>query len=311
MHSYNAYGLGFQSVFTLPELTPRSEHKPDVTIRAGAVRKLAAEAGLCPEQPFHITRTGTYLFFSQIGAFLVRDGQEIIVEPLPNIDERLVRLPLLGAVLAVLLHQRGKFVLHASAVALNGRVVVFVGEKGSGKSTMAAALCRRGHELLADDIVAIDLEAGRPPLVLSGFPQVKLYSDVLVATLSKNPEELPEIGTNIGKRSWQAGEYFAARALPLTAVYALGEATELRIRQLSAQDAIKALIANSYMARFGTQWVSSGIAASNLGQCGSVANQIAVGLIERPHDFASLEGVAQMIEEEQALTSIPAPSGCA
>lgn len=309
MYSYHAYGLGFHSAFTLPELTARAENKADVTIRAGAVRKLAAEAGLCPEQSFHVTQTGTYLFFSQIGAFLVRGGHEIFVEPLPNIEERLVRLPLLGAVLAVLLHQRGKLVLHASAVALDGRVIAFIGEKGSGKSTMAAALCGRGHELLADDIVAIDLEAGCPPLVLSGFPQLKLYSDAVVAALSENPEELPEIAMNVGKRSRLAGEHFATGALPLAAVYALGEASELKIKHFNPQDAIKALIANSYMARFGSQWLSSGTAASNLGQCGSVANQIAVGLIERPRDFASLASVAQMIEEEHALVSYPARFG--
>lgn len=302
MHSYHAYGLGFQSAFALPELTARAEHKADVTIRAGAVRKLAAEADLCPEQPFHITQAGTYLFFSQIGAFLVRGGHEIIVEPLPNIEERLVRLPLLGTVLAVLLHQRGKLVLHASAVALDGRVIAFIGEKGSGKSTMAAALYRRGHELLADDVVALDLEIGCPPIVLSGFPQLKLYPNAVSAALGENPEELPEIGMNIGKRSRLVREYFAARALPLAAVYALGEASDLRIKQFNPQDAITALIANSYMARFGTQWLPSGNATSNLRQCASVANQITVGLIERPRDLASLAKVAQAIEEQTLVS---------
>lgn len=309
MHSYHAYGLGFHSAFTLPELTARAEHKADVTIRAGAVRKLAAEAGLCPEQSFHITQTGTYLFFSQIGAFLVRGGHEIIVEPLPSIEERLVRLPLLGAVLAVLLHQRGKFVLHASAVALDGRGIAFIGEKGSGKSTMAAALYGRGHELLADDVVAIDLEIGcSPPMVLSGFPQLRLYPDAVSAALRENPEDLPEIAMNLGKRSRRVEEYFAARTLPLAAIYALGEASELRIKQLNPQEAITALIANSYMARFGRQWLPSGTAASNLRQCASVANQTTVGLIERPRDLASLASVAQAIEE-QTLASYPAGFG--
>ena len=295
MHSYDAYGLGFQSALALPELTRRAELKADVTIRVGAVKKLAAEAGLCLDQPFHVTPGGTYLFFSQIGGFLVRGGNEIIVEPLPNIEDRVLRLPLLGAVLAVLLHQRGKLVLHASAVALDGKVVAFIGGKGSGKSTMAAALYGRGHELLADDVVAI--ETGCPPMVVSGFPQLKLSPDAVTVALRENPDALPEVATHVPKRSRRVSEYFAAGSMPLAAVYAIGYGSELWIKQLEPQDAITVLIANSYMARFGTQWVPSGAAISNLKQCASIANQITVGLIQRPRDLDSLASVARAIEE--------------
>jgi hypothetical protein len=298
MHSYDAYGLGFQSAFALPELTARSEHKPDVTIRVGDVKKLAAEAGLCPDQAFHVTQSGTYLSFYQIGSFLVRDGHEIIVEPLPDIDDRVLRLPLLGAVLAVLLHQRGKLVLHASAVAINGKAIAFIGAKGSGKSTLAAALYGRGHELLADDVVAIDLQTADPPMVLSGYPQLKLHPDAVSVALGENPEDLPQIASHVGKHSRLVDECFATRSLPLAAVYAIGYGSELRIRQLSPQDAITVLIANSYMARFAPHWLSSGAAASNLKQCALVATQISVGLIERPRDLATLATVAQAIEEQ-------------
>lgn len=302
MHFYHAYGLGFESAFALPELEATAEHKADVTIRAGAVRRLAAEAGLCPELPFHITPAETFLFFSQVGSFLIRRGCEILIEALPNVEDSLIRLPLLGAVLAVLLHQRGNLVLHASAVALDGQVVVFVGHKMHGKSTMAAALYGRGHELLADDVVAIDLETERHPMVLSGFPQFKLYPDAVIAALRGDPDELPEIASNVGKRSRRAEESFAACALPLAAVYVLREASELRITQLDPQDAIRTLIANSYMARFASQWQQSGVAASNLRQCASIANQIPVYLLERPHDLAALGKVAQAIEGHKLMS---------
>jgi hypothetical protein len=59
------------------------------------------------------------------------------------------------------------------------------------------------------------------------------------------------------------------------------------------------------MARFGTQWLSSGTAAFNLRQCASVVNQIIVGMIERPRDLASLASVVQKVEEEQAVVSYP------
>jgi len=47
---------------------------------------------------------------------------------------------------------RGGLALHASAVSLESRGVLVLGESGSGKSTAAATLCaRHGAELLADD----------------------------------------------------------------------------------------------------------------------------------------------------------------
>src|SRR5258708_4473008 len=52
---------------------------------------------------------------------------------------------LLGPVLGVLLRLRGVTCLHASAVSFGDRCVAFVGAAGSGKSTMAAALARRGY----------------------------------------------------------------------------------------------------------------------------------------------------------------------
>lgn len=60
------------------------------------------------------------------------------------------------SVLPVVLQARGTEVLHASAVRAGG-VVAFCGASGTGKSTLAFALSRRGHQLWADDALAIGL----------------------------------------------------------------------------------------------------------------------------------------------------------
>lgn len=46
----------------------------------------------------------------------------------------------------------GHLVLHASSADLDGRSVLFVGESGRGKSTLAAAFDRCGYRLLSDDL---------------------------------------------------------------------------------------------------------------------------------------------------------------
>lgn len=58
------------------------------------------------------------------------------------------------SVLPIVLQARGTEVLHASAVCAGG-VLAFCGDSGAGKSTIAFALSRRGHQLCADDALAI------------------------------------------------------------------------------------------------------------------------------------------------------------
>lgn len=96
------------------------------------------------------------------------------------------RLPasalLLGPGLPLLLFARGLLCLHASAVAQGGAAVLFLGDSGRGKSTLAARL---GAPRLADDIVPCSGEAGGIQ-VLPHFPQLKLpWHD------PKVPERLP------------------------------------------------------------------------------------------------------------------------
>jgi len=51
-------------------------------------------------------------------------------------------------------------VLHASGVVLRGSAALFAGPQGAGKSSLAAALLRRGAALLSDDTVALQPRGG-------------------------------------------------------------------------------------------------------------------------------------------------------
>ena len=298
LHHYSAFNLGIRSSLLLPELPKiiSAELKKDITIQVEPVENSISNNNFDPEYSYSITKTKARLHFPQIGTFIMENGREMTIFPLPNIEERLIRLPLLGAALAILLYQRGKFVLHASAVSIDGEVVIFVGNKGHGKSTMASMLCSRGHQLLSDDTVVIDFNKANRHTVLPGFPQFKLYPDAVIATSKDDPEKLEEIGSNLMKRSRRA-ENFCEHSLPLRAIYVLSEGTEVRISQLAPQEIIKYLIANTYMARFISDWLR-GIAATNLQHCTTIANQIPVYMLERPRDLSTLEDVALAVEKQ-------------
>jgi hypothetical protein len=64
--------------------------------------------------------------------------------------------------LPLILPALGTSVLHASGVVGPNGVAAFCGASGTGKSTIAAALARRGYALWADDAVAVDVAGPRP-----------------------------------------------------------------------------------------------------------------------------------------------------
>jgi hypothetical protein len=121
-----------------------------------------------------------YAFHTPHGGFLLTAARELTVDPSPGITPTLLRLVILGRALGALLQWRGRFVLHASAVANGGRVRVVAGASGSGKSTTAAAHIARGWRLVADDLVVIDLD-GDEPRVLPAYPQLRLWPDAAAA----------------------------------------------------------------------------------------------------------------------------------
>ena len=88
------------------------------------------------------------------------DGSDLTFEAHPEADPRDVEKLRRGAVRLLLAHLAGSIPLHASAVAVSGRAIVFVGGSDLGKSTLAAALCdHAGASLLSDDAVVIERRA--------------------------------------------------------------------------------------------------------------------------------------------------------
>ena len=80
--------------------------------------------------------------------------------------------------MGALLHQRNILILHGSAIKVNGESVIFVGPSGVGKSTLAAGFTKRGYPFLVDDVCALSVGCNHP-LVIPGFPRLKLWADTL------------------------------------------------------------------------------------------------------------------------------------
>lgn len=300
MYKYTAYGLSIDSTIVLPELQTSAHVSADVVIQFGKLKESPPEIS-SEGSYYHINQEKAICFWDIVGTFLVRDGKEIIIDPLPGVDEQIIRLPLLGAVLAVLLYQRGFLILHSSGVAINGGVVAFIGAKGWGKSTMAATLYGRGHDMMADDVVALDLSGVGSPVVLPGFPQFKLWPEAATSALGDDPQMLPQLHSQVEKRIRRVNDRFAQQPLPLKRIYVLGGGKAPQIKPLQPQAAIAHIIGNSYIAMLsGKQFVTSAGSANHLHQCTNLIKNVPIYRLERPRSLSLLPAIAQLVEEDIA-----------
>ena len=95
-----------------------------------------------------------YLHFPRLADFAIAPLENTITcSPACVTDNFTLRHLLLDQVIPRLLDHNGQLILHASAVRLKGQTLLFLGETGQGKSTLAMALQQHGCQLVTDDCV--------------------------------------------------------------------------------------------------------------------------------------------------------------
>jgi hypothetical protein len=169
-----------------------------------------------------------------------------------DFDEVLTSLA--GPIFGCLLFIRGVTCLHGSAVAVGSKAITLLGPPGAGKSTTAAAFALSRFPVLSDDIVAVREQHG-DFLVQPAFRRLCLWPSSVEA-LYGSAEALPRLTKNWEKQGLALGGNgcrFQEQALPLAAVYVLGERTSQNpsgtIVPLAPRDALIHLVANTYASR--------------------------------------------------------------
>jgi hypothetical protein len=153
---------------------------------------------------------------------------------------------LYGPILGLLLRIRGALAFHASAVQMGEGAVGFVGPRGAGKSTLAAALAAAGCPVVTDDILHVR-RGDRRWLAEPFAAMLKLWPDGALLALGESVE-LPVIAAGWDKRALVPGARVSAAAgpLPLLALACLGPSTDVpAIEPLPAATALLQLAGNS------------------------------------------------------------------
>jgi hypothetical protein len=293
LHTYVAYGARIESYLPLPPLVAGEGGEPLVRVRRADLRDLPFEA-LSGFQT-HVAPGQIWIRHSEVGTFLARDGREIVVDPVPGVEERVIRSYVVKAALAAVLLQQGKLILHASAAAIRGVAVAFVAESGMGKSTTSAALHTRGHAVLADDLVGVDVCGANTPMALPGFPQVLLLPESATA-IGRDPSTLPRSSPRSDKYTLDAPQGFPLEPLPLVRVYALADADRITVEPLSGQEAVATLIAHT----FGLFAFGQGAQPAHFLLCAELAKRVPVRRLARARRLAALDELARVVEDDLA-----------
>jgi len=291
---YRAFGLTIASRLPLPEL-PQAEDEPDVEIVPGRVP---------PELPGTVRRGVRYqvapgellLQVDGVARYLARGGTRIVVDRAVGAPPESVRLFLLGSVFAALLLERGVLPLSASAVAIQGGCLVFMGHSAAGKSTLAAGFVSRGYRALTDDACAISFDTGGPT-VWPAYPQLKLWPDVL-RKLGRDPNALGRVRPELEKRVLPLGTSFAAEPLAPIGLYLLSgpsTAADLELTPLEGQEKVTAVATHTY----GSQFVEG--LGTETSYFDNLARLVAAGpvrAVRRPAGRFVLQEVIARIEAE-------------
>jgi len=134
---------------------------PVAGVPGAFVREVATLPGHLPDSVEigpHTRAAPDALLFGvpDIARFLIRNGKTIEVAVEAGADRAAAQLLLHGSARGTLIHQRGELPLNAAAmVGPDGMIVAICGSSAVGKSTLAAALSRRGWRVLADGLLRV------------------------------------------------------------------------------------------------------------------------------------------------------------
>jgi hypothetical protein len=292
---YSCFDFRLRSEIALPELIAADDEnaRPIVTVRIGTVSDRLPDGG---EMAGGLQVAGGTALLSvpQTARYLVREGAEIVVDPLPNSSERNVRLFLLGSSLGILCHQRGLLPLHANAIVAGGGAYAFAGRSGAGKSTLAAYFARAGYPILCDDVCVIDPDATGEPVAWPGLPRLKLWGDASAAFgHDKNTQEQAIEGMD--KYSVPLSTPPEAKPVPVRRLYLLErtEAGEERgIVRLRGREAMEAIMAQTYR---GIYLEPMGLRARHFVRCSTLASRIEVYAARRSWGYDVFDREAEWL----------------
>ena len=195
-------------------------------------------------------------------------------------------------VLPLILQMNGKEVIHASAVKTGDQITVFCAKSGTGKSTLAYGLAKRGYELCADDAVAIEIIKHTILAVPLPF-RIRLLPDS--RTFFSNSRNSNVNPPSVVKRSFQIKD-----KLPLKSICFVNKVEETFehnktnfVEKQYPTNGFSDLLSHAYVYQMKDLRIKRRMMENYL----DIANNIPLYRINYPHNFELFSSVLDKIEE--------------
>ncbi len=246
-----------------------------------------------------------------------RDAKRVVFHREPGLPWSTLEHLLLDQVPPLVVSLSGGCVLHCSAVAAPTGALVFAGQAGQGKSTLAAALALSGCSLLTDDALLLR-QVREEIMAVPSYPSLRLWPDD-TRHFRQLDAEICDVAHYTSKKKLRISRHaglFAERPVRAAAVYILtepvgseavggeavgGEAArvhpcssvvaDVEIEKLSPREAFMELLQNSiHLDRTG-----KGSLKAQSEKLTALANAIPCFRLSYPRDHALLPDVVKAV----------------
>ena len=290
--TYRLYGLAVRSPLALP--CPVWHGAPDVELTAHRDQDFVGPAGGDRRAWFAHQRLpdgSARLRWRGLAEFLIsRDGRSITWRALAPGTGETFRGYLLTQVLSFSLLARGQEPLHASVVAVPGGAIGFLGDCGSGKSSLTAAFLRAGHPLVTDDLLVLR-RRGNGYAAEPGVARIKLYPWIARRLLRRRRGRKP-MTPGTAKLVLPIPRAMAVRRpLPLRTLYVLAKGRSVRVLPVTPGAACLEILRDA----FNTVWLDRPRLARQFQFARRLARTVNVRRVSYPRRLAALDQVRDAI----------------
>ncbi len=249
MNAYRAFGLNILSDLEIIEFLPSSFDPTSVDVKIASGQVPISINGDSASIHFQANENQALLNIKNIAHFLIENGQKITYKSYPSCDQDTLRLFLLGSCMGALMQQRGHIVLHGNTVSSDLKTcTVYVGNRGSGKSTMAGWYYQQGAHVLADDVCVIAFDKKGTARVVPSYPQIKLWEDS-AKLLGINTQNLRQVRPQDNKFALSVHSQYYKSSLPLAEIIEINTQAN-NLSQITSIEKIQLLIRHSYRYHF-------------------------------------------------------------
>jgi len=224
-------------------------------------------------------------------------GDSITCHGVPDTDEATLQHLLQNQVLPLAMSRKGRLVLHASAVVVEGRALAFLGVSGRGKSTLAAAFAAQGCPFLTDDGLLLEPAHGQEQ-VMPGRPSLRLREDIRTALGACRQSSATAPNANKLLLLADASLPHAPEACTLAAFYFLGDSVVdgVSIVPLAGREVLLGLMQHCFLLDSDAR----DLLHKTFTRFGDMVHRIPAFRLEYPRRFEALPELLAMVRQHAA-----------